>query len=204
MLLPKLSLLKIYLALAVIESAIVLAVLALIPSDPKNALFLGYSASRLALIGFVIVAAVVFGIMLGNVFASTQKSLGLVEGFLSGGISRNAVTFLSTALLAACATVLLMPLQRWGDAIYQIQRLTSLLVWGLLLALQTLILQYVWTGGKPDWQKLSPWKGTLRITAIAGGLLLALAVLISWSGIEPDRSGWLAPGSLRRYFWRGW
>ncbi|MEW6404878.1 MAG: glycosyltransferase family 39 protein, partial [Chloroflexota bacterium] len=192
----KSSFLKVYLFLAFIEGLVVLTSLLLIPSDPKSAVFLGFSSSRLALMGVVILAALFFGGMGAWVSWSSpalQKSVTVVDRLLKHGLSR--VLLLVLSLIGI--TALLIPPQRWGDAVDQFQRLAPLVAWMTAFAVQTLLLQFLWLDQKLHWQNLSEWKPTLRVTLIAGMILAGVSVLILWSriGIDPDRSGWYVPGT---------
>jgi len=90
-----------------------------------------------------------------------------------------------------------MPPPTWGNRVDQLMRLTPLLDLTILLALLTIIVQFYWRGGTINWGNISLWSAELRYAGIAGVILFVCLVFVDWTriGIEPDRSGWYAPGT---------
>jgi hypothetical protein len=192
--------LRIYFLLAILEGIVVFVYLALIPSDSKNALYLGYSASRLALMGGVVLALLVLGgIFAGSSYSTStsQRISELLDRLLVGRKSQIPLTLLFVLIVLTGTALLLLPAEAWGDMVDQFDRVAPLVSWISALSFQSLVIQFFWFGGVLNWKCLAEWKPTLRIALISGCLLAIVSGLVIWSriGIEPDRSGWYAPGT---------
>ncbi len=193
-------LLRIYFLLAFIEGLASLASLILIPSDPRSAAFLSFSASRLVLMGFVLIACLICGGMflwLSVSFSAHPGIIGIVDRFLKDNAGQRALQAAALLIFVGGVSLLLLPAQRWGDAVDQFQRLVPLLAWMAAIALQTLVAQFLWLGGIINWRNLAGWGYSLQVALITAGVLAVVSVLILWSriGIAPDRSGWYKPGT---------
>jgi hypothetical protein len=192
------SILKAFFSLIVLEGVLALAALALIPSDSRNALVFGFSASRIALIGVV---KVILLFALGAlVWASTsrarmERAVEFSTRFFCDEKKRR-VFILTSGLIALLGILfLLMPAERIGAAIYQ--RVVPLFVLGTLISLQALALQFVWRGEKIRWENLSSARQVWVASGIALAFFIAAWVYIAWTGvgIAPQPSGWLPPGT---------
>ncbi len=194
----KLGLSRIFSVLAALESALALYFLASIPSDAKNAIFLGFSASRLLLLGGVIVALLValfISILFFTSHSHIDRSVKYIDSFFSSSKKR-------TILLGACALFaalgilfLLTPAERLGEAFAQ--RLTPVILLIMAIALQILAGWFLWMQKKIYWSQGLQWKTPLTISMYVLVLFAALWVFIAWTGIGIKRepSGWLSPGT---------
>jgi hypothetical protein len=192
------NLLRLYLALGVLESTIVFCWLASIPSDSRNALLFGYSASRLALFAASGILAFLSGLLL--VIASVSRSfLQRITSFVDSlqGMQRGFVVALSLALVLAGIILFLTPQDELGRLSAVIERIAPLVYLAAAIGLQTLILFFTWNGSRLHWADLTPWKSSF---IAAGGILLCLCFLSVWInytgvGLLPQKYGWHFPGT---------
>lgn len=191
---------KYYLLLAILEGFGVLMGMVMIPSDSKNAIFMGYSMARLVLMGTVLIILLILSGILMRVGSSAlriQAVVGAVDRLLVHKTWGAGIFITSLTMALAGAASFLVPLQRWGDDADLYERFVPLIFWGLALSIQTLIVLAMWRGGKLHWRELGKWKKPLRIAMITYGVFLASWGWIAWSriGLEPDRGGWYFPGT---------
>jgi 4-amino-4-deoxy-L-arabinose transferase-like glycosyltransferase len=191
-------LLKAFVSVALIETICALLAVTAIPSDSKNALLLGFSASRLALMaGLTFLLIISAGILawISTAPARMERAIYFTNGFLLN-IKKRSLLVLFCGMAAVVGMLfLLIPAKQVGEAVYQ--RLFPVVWLAILLALQTLVLQFIWQGRRVDWGQLTSSKKVL----IAGGgtltFFIAAWIYIAWSGlgIKPESSGWLTPGT---------
>ncbi len=198
MLRSKTFLLKIFFVLVAVESTLAFYSLVSIPSDVKNALFFGFSLSRLALLGGVSITFFTSVFLLGWFFASssgTERVVQFVHEYLLD-VKKHRVLDLACGFTAQTGAVLLLtPAERIGDAIYL--RIIPVVLLGTAIALQMLVCQFLWLGKKVYWEQLAQWKRPLSVAGVILIVFVALWIMIAWSGIgiRPERSGWFSPGT---------
>ena len=191
-------LLKVFFSLVLVESISALSALALISSDAKNALFLGYSISRLVLMAGVIIILLTSLGILTRLFTSRlqiENAINFTNVFLIN-IKRQRLLIFTCGLIAFSGVLLfLTPAERIGDAIYQ--RILPAVILATLIALQTLLFQFIWREEKIYWGQFFNSKRTLVVGGIVFALFISAWVYIVWSGlgIKPEASGWLTPGT---------
>lgn len=176
-----------------LEAAAAAARLALIPADPKNALLLGFSASRLAMMA-VLLAAAALSAWLSWAARRSQMAARL-QGLLE---KRGLFLAVVGALLAALVSwsVLVYLHSYPGDALLsQYTRVAPLLYFAVLACLQA-VLALVWMRLGLHFDALRSEKPVLLL---AGGilgvfLLLWLLIALTGLGIVPDSMAWGIPG----------
>ena len=194
----KLFLIKIFSFLVTVESAVTLYFIASVPSDAKNVLAFGFSASKLFLISGVIgifLAALFLSILFFTSHSTTDRTANHIDDFFSSPHKQ-------TILLGACALFIglgilffLTPEQRLGGAF--VQRISPVVMLVMAIALQLLIGCFLWIQKKIYWLQLMQWKAPLKISAFILVFFILLWAGIAWSGIGIKRepSGWLSPGT---------
>jgi len=185
-------LLRLFFALTFIESAFVLYLLASIPADTKSALLFGFSASRLALMGgvcAVLICALFFLIV------QTERAVNFADEFLSNAKKRRALIAICAVIALAGILFALTPAERIGEAIYQ--RVLPVMALSAIIAAQILAGQFIWRGEKIYWSQIKHWNPIFISAGVALAFFIAAWIYIAWSGvgIEPQKSGWLTPGT---------
>ena len=194
----KLFLSRIFSLLVTLESATTLYFLVSIPSDAKNAIFIGFSASRLLLMGGVT------GILLVSLFLSiwlfispsnTNRAVKSIDSFFSS--SKKQTILLGVCVLFTGLGILFMltPAERFGEAFAQ--RIFPVIMLVMAIALQMLAGWFLWMQKKIYGSQFVQWKNPLGISAVILIFFMMLWAGIAWSGIGIKRepSGWLSPGT---------
>jgi hypothetical protein len=188
-----------FLALSAVEGAATIVYLLSIPADPKNSIFMGYSARRLAVMGVVILGSLVFA----GVAYLFERKADWRERANALLIQR---TKISTVFLAGWVLIFLVgwmlswsPSYRFTPYDLYFKGLLPIIVWitaisgqaGLLMA----NLQYGIDSRRLR-QRLPGYASARRasIIAIVGiGLVWIVIFLTRW-GVEPDVVYWNSPG----------
>jgi hypothetical protein len=166
-------LLIIWLVLNILEGGICLAATLLIPADPQNAIFLGYSPFRLATLAFIL-------ILLGlNIIAwrKLHQHVTWLER-LAARLRQTIWLPLAGLLFSTCVwAALWMPAHRFGDYEAVYVRLHPALLWVSLVGFQFILLLFL-LNKRIDFNNI---RGTLRdnwkqITISAGVWLMLAAV----------------------------
>jgi len=191
--------LKSYALLAVFESALAFYFLASLPSDAQNAVFVGYSSSRLLLLAGAALPLLVFG-WLAAVLASParlERVTWLLNDFFDNRGRRLALTLISCLLMVVGIIFLLMPPNRLGDFAAFAERLAPLVYLGGALGAQTLLGKFLWRGQRLHFQNLGRSKLIFQVAAILLVLAALTAVWVSSSqiGLKPEKYGWHTPGT---------
>jgi hypothetical protein len=191
-------LLKIFLFLVIIESGWTLYSLASIPADARNAVLFGFSPPRLFLMGGIALVFFAALFLLVRFFLSHQ-ALGNAIKFLDGVLEKEKRSFFiiiaAWSGFAAGVLFLLTPAVRFGEALYQ--RVSPVVVFGLLLSLQALLFQFLWIKRTVNLDRLAKWKNIVLPAGIALGVFILLWVFIRLTGIGivPEKTGWFPPGT---------
>ncbi len=193
-------LLKSYALLAVLESALAFYLLSAIPSGAENAVFAGYSSSRLLLLAGAAIPFLVFGLILAAISISPvrlNQAISFTNVFLESKWKRLSAVAVSSLLVVFSILFLLTPSTRLGDFASIAERLAPLVRLGGLLGAQTLLGQFVWRGGKLYFQNLREWRPIFTVAGILLALAALIAVWVAWSGIgvKPEKYGWHTPGT---------
>ncbi len=199
LMMEKKSLLRLYLFIADFVTLFTVLRLALIPADPKNAVWLGYSLTRLILIAGAVLISLIFIGLTFTIELSQTYNTKLIK-LIDQGSERNVAKQMDSICLAIIVSVIfihLIPAQSLGDRADQLVRLIPLLDLAMLIAVITILLLFLWRGGYIDWKRTTSWRDELNYAAVAAAVLLILCIFIFWTrlGINPDRSGWYAPGT---------
>jgi hypothetical protein len=182
--------------MAAVEGLAALLYLAGLPADAENALLLGFSARRLALMAALVGCASAFGVLAG-----LSLKPGWRERWLDPARSRvlfNALLVLLPLGAAASFLILLVLAALYrgsGDFAYSAyhERLLPLLAWAGLVCLQSAV-WLGWAGGF-HWPALRFQVGVFRAAAAALGLFALAWVFVALTGIgiTPDIVGWGEP-----------
>lgn len=167
----------------------------LVQADPKNAVFLGFSAARLALLMLLLVLAL--ALLLLSLLAARSKRLR--ERLSERLLQHRKITLPILAALALASYVLIMlPGSRFGAYQFHHQRLLPALVWLCLFSIELAL----WTlqDSLQRWTK-KEIRAVLRPSlrpvgfSIAAVLLLAAWIRLSGTGIRVDALHWEQAGT---------
>lgn len=176
--------------LAALEGIGCLVFLLSIPPDPKNAVFLGYSLSRLVMAGVLLAAAAAFFTLAWAGRRADGRLARRLRAALAGASLRRGLLGLS--LIAVLAAWLNLQLEPYWYGFYHaaFERLQPFFLWAGLLGLQTFLA--VWLGygqahpgavralvrGERSWLRAS-------LIAVAAVGLAALFIILTGSGVAP-------------------
>lgn len=191
-------LIKVFLCLVTAESAATFYFLTSIPVDPKNALYFGFSASRLLLISGVLgifVMALITAVLLFSSNSSENRIINCVDVFFSNPNRQTVFLIFCAAFVGLGILFLLTPAARLGEA--AAQRIAPVVLLLTFIALQLLIVWFLWMQKKINLYQLAEWKSPLKISAIIFSAFILLWIGIAWSGlgIKREPSGWLSQGT---------
>lgn len=185
--------LMLYFAAAALEALAGLAYLFAIPADPKNSILFGFSLPRL-LLALALLAAGAIGAVQALRAWREPSWAERVKAWLFSSRVRWA------AWVIAAIGVLLGWVGVWTPAYRLLQygpyleRLRPLLVWALLVGLQTFGLLLAWRGGgwKGLREELAAQSGALVYSGLTLAVLLLvwLAVALTGVGLIPDGVHW--------------
>ncbi len=180
--------------LVLLESAWALYALSSFPSEAGSALPFGFSVSRLALMGVILLifCAALFLLVWG---VASRAATEIILKKIQGLERHRAFESLCWLAILLGLTFALTPPERMGVSIYQ--RLTPLIVLGSLMAGQALLFMMLTRDEKPRWSEFGKQRAPLMIGL---GVLLFLLLIwagIVWSGlgIRREPSGWLSQGT---------
>jgi hypothetical protein len=182
--------------LGIFEGLGTLVYLAVIPSDSKNNLFLGFSASRLGMMIGVLIVAGVLAFFTYRCFREESFSNYISRNLLQ----RNEIylpIFVFASILGIVGWIgLMLPAYRiLPEYLAYYERLYPLILWGALLGVQTVILLPLIRYGS-NWHELKTQSSVLLASLLFAVifLLIGLFSVITGIGIKPDPAGWVHPG----------
>lgn len=175
-----------FLILVFLEGLITCYSLLSIPVDPKNAFLLGYSKSRLLVLGFSLL------ILLGSVLVFFVKRLrkGLERIIGNPLISIKWVFIIGGFFTAFLWLTIWMPVGRLGELVESYRRLRPILIWIELVVVQ-LFIGVLAARGRFDFTaiRLTLRKNKRGILLIGGGLILAVLGFVVLKIVSPDEYG---------------
>jgi hypothetical protein len=172
-----------YFLLQVVTAIAAITWLVSIPSDAQNAILFGLTKSRLMIAGMLFFVATFFTLLAVFAWLRPEKVLQWLEEKLS--TQRFLVLSAITSGIVFCATgtLLSIPDKYLGELWAIEERLRPLLVWGLLVSLQSLLGLIGWQVSKQAMSKVST-----KNIPIIGGFVLGILVAI-WALIAITRMG---------------
>ncbi|MCX6056660.1 MAG: glycosyltransferase family 39 protein [Chloroflexi bacterium] len=199
-LLSKPLLLKLYLFISALESAVVFYLLISIPSDIKNVVFFGYSIQRLLLLAWIFIVFFLFVMFFVRINISDDFlniTIVFVENVFNVRWQYFFLYFFSLVLMAFGGVVLLAPREGSASYLAYLERLAPMIYLGSWIGMQTLLGQFFWRGQKINWHVFFEWKALLIVTSIGFGGILVFSLWVAWSGIGliPETYGWHSPGT---------
>jgi hypothetical protein len=188
-----------FLTISAVEGAATVVYLLSIPADPKNSIFLGYSARRLGVMGAVVLGSLVFA-GLAYLFERKADWRERLNALL------NRPTKVSSTILAGLVVTFLVgwallwsPPYRFIPYDLYFKGLLPVIVWVTVISAQaSLLIANIQYG--IDFRRL---RKTLQeqvpvvrasIMAMAGIVLVWVVILLTRWGIEPDVVYWNNPG----------
>ncbi|MEA4907968.1 MAG: hypothetical protein VB089_10110 [Anaerolineaceae bacterium] len=160
--------------------------LALIPADPKNAVWMGFSAIRLLIMATAAGLAVLF-----TITGLLLRRDGKISLSIESRAQRYARAGVLPAFLAGLALLVLtlLPDYRLGAYGSSFARIRPLVAWGTIFCLQLCIVASLWNGQGNFKHRLSglvTQKGALRNVALATAVFLAIWAFVGLTGIGND------------------
>jgi hypothetical protein len=187
--------LRLYFFLAALESVLTLVYLLATPSDPKNSIFLGYSAQRLGMIGLAL------GVLLAHGFIARKLLTRQTEMKWFHRLTRNRVlipvlVISAVFLIAGCLVLVALNERIPQDYLPYFNRVYPLIIWLSVLAFEVLVLFPIARFGI-HLKTICKQKPALIAFAIALGIFLGIWILIAISGvgIVKDAMFWDDPGT---------
>jgi hypothetical protein len=181
---------------AMLQSLAALVWLASIPGDPKNSLFLGFSASRLGLMAAALLAVTCFltaGVLTLRSRRFNQKIQSLAE------IKKNQFILLCLILLifliAGWTTMVILRADP-GEATFSIfERLRPIITLACLLSLEGLLWFMIARYGL-HWSNLSQYRqaGKYSLWGVIFCVVFGVIIALTGFGIIPDEFYWGSPG----------
>lgn len=162
------------------------------PSDPKNAIFLGYSLERILLGAGILIPAFALLVVTGNLFRKPEHSLRL-WAFLE---ERSTVALLLSLVVFIFNWILLfMPSYRLGSLAGYVEKLYPVIGWLAVIGAVTSALLLVERKDKSVGFSVAD-RGVLRIASIVAGIfaLLVLTISITGLGIRYPADYWYGAG----------
>lgn len=184
--------------LAALEGMVSLGFLLSVPADPKNAVWLGYSSTRLVTAGGILFGTLVCSFVALFFLLKPGTEAQYLGWFYSGqkyGISLG----LSFLLLMVTWTLVWMPFYRFGAWQSYAERFWPVVLWLTLISLQNVTFLLVFKTGL-QWQRLlalyeKEHLGLLVAVGAFGGAIITLMVIfVSGWGLDPDAMHWNGPG----------
>lgn len=158
---------------------IVFLILMSSPSDPNNAIFLGYSLERILLASAILIPTFALLFVTWNLFRNPEHSLRLwafVKERSTFAISLSFVVFILNWLL------LFMPSYRLGSLAGYVERLYPIIGWLAVIGAVTSVLLLVERKDRSLGFSVTD-QSTLRVASIVVGFLILLALTITMTGL---------------------
>jgi hypothetical protein len=133
-----------------------------------------------------------FGVI---IFAAARRVAVKIDIFFLDETRLFVEVFFWVSVLVLGGMFLCTPSQRIGEALYQ--RLFPVVMLLILVAIQVLIVQFLWMHKRLKLSFFTENQAALKIFAFVLLFFLLVWILIAWSGVGIDRgpSGWLSPGT---------
>ncbi len=181
---------RVILALAVLEGVISILVTVLIPSDPKNAILLGFSLSRIAILFFSLVLLTILIILL----IKPNPLKKLFEKFSKSKTLSYCVNYLVILSLFFLWVSIWIPVTYLGRFEASFVRIKPLIIWIVLILLQISLYYKISTRSFSNISKKSlfPKKPFFFFFICLIGLWAFIT--ISKIGLVKDTAYWNAPG----------
>lgn len=183
--------LVVWAGLAALEALAALIYLLLLPADPKNVIFMGYSLPRLGLVAGFLALAGLFAWLGAAAWRNPKVTTHFLQALKREELYR--CTVILFLLLPVVDYILaLLPAYRFGMLAGYAERLRPLFLWSLLVTLQSLILLLL------EGRALYPGRFFAvdkKIIRVAGCILLLMLVVWAWvalsgMGLRPDKLHW--------------
>ena len=159
----------------------------LIPADPKNASFLGFSTSRLLLLGLLLMGTLLVAALAGFAWMDPARTRSRVEQALKNRAVLLGIGLAGLLLLTVSYSLLALPERYLQGYAATLERARPLLTWLALVSLQTVLGLLVWTGVQNAAEKSDPAVPYKRILCVG---IIVLSVLVAlWLFIGVTRTG---------------
>jgi len=135
----KLLALRLYFILAALESTLTLAYLLATPSDPKNSIFLGYSAQRLGMIGLALGALLVHG-FIARKLLTRQMEMKWFHRLTGNWVLIPLLAIAAVLLIAGWLVLVALNERIPQDYLPYFNRVYPLNIWLSVLAFEILVL----------------------------------------------------------------
>ncbi len=191
----KLLALRLYFILAALESTLTLAYLLATPSDPKNSIFLGYSAQRLGMIGLALGALLVHG-FIARKLLTRQMEMKWFHRLTGNWVLIPLLAIAAVLLIAGWLVLVALNERIPQDYLPYFNRVYPLIIWLSVLAFEILVLFPIARFGI-HLKAICRQKPALVVFVITLSIFLGIWILIAISGvgIKKDAMFWDDPGT---------
>jgi hypothetical protein len=189
----------VYLLLTAIEAFGSIAYTLLIPTDPKNSVFLGYSLPRLVIAGLLLLICLFILVLAYQSWKNRFWGASIWKRFISNHPLQEILILVTVILFLSLFIAIFTPSYRFEKYSAYFERLFPLLIWLMLVSFQTLlpslVLRFGWYSNGFI-EELKKKKGALLASAIVLGILLLIWIIMVLTrvGIQPDTLHWYDNG----------
>lgn len=153
------------------------------PSDPKNAVFLGYSMERILLGGAVLVAGIALLALTLSLLRSPEHSQRLWEIIFQRRETSNKTLIIFVVVFLLLWILLFLPSYRLGVIASYLARLFPILVWLIVTSSATiLVLLFERRKGMVKGSFMGNWT-SLKTSLIVFSILLLIAFIMMFTGL---------------------
>lgn len=174
---------------------ITFAILMASPSDPKNAVLLGYSLERIILGTGVLASGIALLFWTFNLFRRPERSQHLWAVLTKRGTAGDTFFFLALAILLLGCVLMFLPSYRLGGLAGYVERLSPIIGWLTIIGAVTSVLILIERRGRASGSFQND-KIIWKIASIFFGvfILLALVILATGLGIHYPADYWYGAG----------
>ena len=178
-----------------VEGALFLIRLMLIPGDPKNQLFLGYSVSRIVMMALILLPTLLMAILALNYRQNTAWWRRFSNDLIYHKVTPALIIIASLTAVISWLVMQYLLLYPEGKYLAFYERLSPLLTWFTLVGFQTAVWLGILKWGI-NWQNFFSKKRLFIAAGIITTIFIILWAFISLTGIgiTPDAVAWGEPG----------
>lgn len=164
-----------------------------VTSEEHNALFLGFSIPRLAILSIIILSLLIFSLLFYWSLQERCWKIAVLE-YIDACLRRKEIVVLARVMIVVNYIVLFTPDQHLGTLASYRARLYPLIWWLAILSLQFVLTALLWR--RPYIARMKQFRKDLVGAVILFGTLIVIVAMINWSriGLKADEAFWQDAG----------